>query len=230
MTVNKLVAVSTAEELSAALKKTYTGDTIVLAPGSNYELSAVLNQGVQITEGVTIDGNGATLTVDGGMSDGDAYDRLYADGVTFKNVVFDAEKLYIKGETTFIDCTFNAPIQDAEPVEGTVKFEDCTFNNTVHFAPAAASASTNGKFFEAKGCNFTKNLTVQGFEKVTLKNCDLSGNNWANKNMISYSPVVVDTCTFTTGIRLGGLTSDAVTCTGGTVTVTWAGGSATVGA
>lgn len=220
------------QELVDTIANATVGDTIVLAPGTDYELSAAPNQGVQITEGVTIDGNDATLTVDGGMSESDTYDRLYAEGVTFKNVVFDADKLYIKGKMTFINCTFNAPIQDAQAVVGTVKFENCTFNNTVHFAPDDPSAPTTGKFFEAEGCTFAKVLTVQGFEKVTLKGCTLTGTNWSRMNMVSYCPVNVENCNFSAGIRIDNnlVTVDGITCTGGTVTVSWSGGSATVGA
>lgn len=136
---------------------------------------------------------------------------------------------WIGDAATFINCTFDVVIDNAEPKTGTITFENCTFNKNVHFASADGTDTSTDKFFEAKNCRFNANLTVSNFEKVSLTNCAFSGNNWAGKNMISYSPLVIDNCTFTTGIRLSYSDTTKVTCTNGTVDLSWSGGSATVG-
>lgn len=170
----------------------------------------------------------ATVTVN--VSEG--YHRIYSDNATFVNCVFEGEgEHWIKDTATFINCTFNTIIKDAEPVIGTITFDNCTFNKSVHFASADVNDTSSGKFFVAENCDFNASLTVSNFEKATLKNCELSGNNWASENMISHCPLVIDGCTFTTGIRLAqGMTADAVTCTNGNVELNLGGSSsATVG-
>lgn len=169
----------------------------------------------------------ATVTVENGEGN---FHRIYSDNATFVNCVFEGEGNHWIGDAaTFINCTFDVVIDNAEPKTGTITFENCTFNKNVHFASADGTDTSTDKFFEAKNCRFNANLTVSNFEKVSLTNCAFSGSNWAGKNMISYSPLVIDNCTFTTGIRLSYSDTTKVTCTNGTVDLSWSGGSATVG-
>ena len=202
-----VVRVADDSALESAISNAQPGQVIALNPGSSYELPSSINNA-----GVEIDGNGATVSV----PENEGLNRVWSNGTTFKNVVFeDSGKLWIKDAATFVNCTFKCEISNAEPVEGTVTFENCTFEKAVHFAPAANGVATTGKFFEAKGCTFTGNLTVMGFERVTLTNCTLTGSNWAGANMISYCPVTFNNCTLANGVRLAqGMTAADVTCNG----------------
>ncbi len=168
---------------------------VSLAAGSTYELTSV-------PAGKTIMGNGATVTV----KNSENYDRLYADGSTFVDVVFNGTgNLWTRGAVTYENCTFNQAISNAEPAEGTAKFVDCTFNKAVHYSPASKGAPNVGEFV-AENCTFNGNATFQGFEHLYFTNCSFSGSNWAGTNMIVYSPATFDSCTWTltNGVRAAG--------------------------
>ena len=207
------VTTPSSSELSTALS---TANAVVVldADVTDYTLPG------SVGDNVVIDGNGAEVAVAAGESMGStAMDRLVSSGATFKNVVFSGRNhLFLKGNSTFINCTFNSEIDNADPVAGTVTFEGCTFNRPVHFAPGSGD-TVNGAYFVAKNCTFngptpgdsSRVLVVQGFEKVTLTNCTMNGTDWAGASMISYCPVEFNACTVKNGVRVAGVSNDQIT-------------------
>ena len=133
VTVNKLVAVSTAEELSAALKKTYTEDTTVML---TKDITLTGEWGEHSLDGrnnanLTINGNGNTIygltstnhySGNGFNSNGlVTYIKSGFSSVTFKNLTIDGATLTNNGGDSAATGVFVGDINTVN-----VTFDTCT--------------------------------------------------------------------------------------------------------
>ena len=169
MTVNKLVAVSTATELSAALNKTYTEDTTVMLT-KDITLTGKVITTNGITEaygnkvgvaqyGGTLDGNGNTLTETGSS----AY-VIVTHGGTIKNIniVGGGRGIVIYAPT-----------------------EDVIIDNVVIDGPGYAinTAEHNGQDLIVTNSTVNGWTSLAGLDSVSFKNCKFGENStkcWQN--------------------------------------------------
>ena len=139
-------AITTAEELQAAINAANNGDTITLAPGkykmpssettANITITGTTNTVIDVTMGAYLDK--ATLTFEGvsfkvgtGKANGNGsdYAALYSPNVIYKNCTFKGPMRVGRDGAKFIGCEFTELGNDYIWTYGNdVTFEECTFN------------------------------------------------------------------------------------------------------